>query len=50
MIMDIDVSLKFLESRYTIETSNLYGYELPATYESKDQKTGKPVPPNYTKV
>jgi hypothetical protein len=50
MIMDIDVSLKFLESRQTIETSNLYGYELPATYESKDQKTGKPVPPNYTKV
>jgi len=50
MIMDIELSLKFLESRQTVETSNLYGYELPAIYESKDQKTGKPVPPNYTKV
>jgi len=50
MIMDIEVSLKFLESRQTIESSNLYGYELPTTYNSVDSKTGKPVPPNYTKV
>jgi hypothetical protein len=50
MIMDIDVSLKFLESRQTIESSNLYGYELPSTYNSVDFKTGQPVPPNYTKV
>jgi hypothetical protein len=50
MIMDIDVSLKFLESRQTIESSNLYGYELPTTYNSVDFKTGQPVPPNYTKV
>jgi hypothetical protein len=49
MIMDIDVSLKFLESRQSIEGSNLYGYELPATFNSVD-KNGKPVPPNYTKV
>jgi hypothetical protein len=50
MIMDIDVSLKFLESRQSIESSNLYGYELPNTFNSVDFKTGKPVPPNYTKV
>jgi hypothetical protein len=50
MIMDIEVSLKFLESRQTIESSNLYGYELPTTYNSVDSKTGAPVPPNYTKV
>ena len=49
MIMDIDVSLKFLESRQSIESSNLYGYELPTTFNSVD-KNGKPVPPNYTKV
>jgi hypothetical protein len=50
MIMDIEISLKFLESRQTIESSNLYGYELPATQLSIDPKTQKPVPPNYTKV
>jgi hypothetical protein len=50
MIMDIDVSLKFLESRQSIESENLYGYELPNTFNSVDFKTGKPVPPNYTKV
>ena len=50
MIMDIDVSLKFLESRQSIESENLYGYELPNTFNSVDSKTSKPVPPNYTKV
>lgn len=48
MIMDVEVGLKFLESRNTVETSNLYAYELPGVFNSVD-KAGKPIPPNYYK-
>lgn len=47
MIMDVEVGLKFLESRQTVENEDLYAYTTPAT--SPSVMDNKPVPPNYYK-
>ena len=47
MIIDVEVSLKFLESRKSIENNDLYAYTTPGTQKSLNDN--KPVPPNYYK-